>query len=41
LLEGGSPQWSPFLLFLVCFVVMLAVLVWMLWLFFGSKHKAA
>ena len=36
-----APQWSPFILFLVCFVVMLAVLAWMLWLFFGSKHEAA
>jgi hypothetical protein len=35
-----APQWSPFLLFLVCFVVMLAVLVWMFWLFFGAKNQA-
>ena len=35
-----APQWSPFFLFLVCFVIMLAVLAWMLWLFFSSKHKA-
>ena len=36
-----APQWSPFLMFLVCFVVMLVVLVWMLRLFFGSKKAAA
>lgn len=36
-----APQWSPFLLFLVCFVVMLAVLAWMLWLFFRPRHEAA
>jgi hypothetical protein len=36
-----APQWSPFLLFLVCFVVMLAVLAWMLWLFFRPKNEAA
>ncbi len=36
-----APQWSPFLMFLVCFVVMLAVLVWMLRMFFGSKKSAA
>jgi hypothetical protein len=36
-----APQWSPFLLFLVCFLVMLAVLAWMLWLFFGSRSETA
>ena len=36
-----APQWSPFLMFLVCFVVMLAVLVWMLRMFFGSRKSAA
>ena len=35
-----ATQWSPFLLFLVCFVLMLAVLAWMLWLFFGPKKEA-
>ncbi|NTW85597.1 MAG: hypothetical protein HGB30_05465 [Holophagaceae bacterium] len=29
-----APQWSPFLLFLVCFLLMLGVLVWMAKLFF-------
>lgn len=36
-----ATQWSPFLLFLVCFVVMLAVLAWMLWLFLGAKREPA
>ena len=36
-----APQWSPFLLFLVCFLIMLAALAWMLWLFFGSKTEPA
>lgn len=36
-----ATQWSPFLLFLVCFLIMLAVLTWMLWLFFGSKNELA
>ncbi len=30
------PQWSPFILFLICFVVMLAMLVYMFRLFFRS-----
>ena len=30
------PQWSPFILFLVCFVVMLAMLVYMFRLFFRA-----
>ncbi len=34
-----APQWSPFVMFLACFVVMLAVVVWMLRLFFGSKRE--
>ena len=34
-----APQWSPFLLFLVCFVVMLAVLAWLLWMFFRAKDE--
>ena len=29
-----APQWSPFLLFLACFILMLVVLVWMARLFF-------
>jgi hypothetical protein len=36
-----APQWSPFLLFLVCFVLMLAVLAWMFWLFFSPRNKVA
>jgi hypothetical protein len=36
-----APQWSPFVMFLVCFVLMLAVLAWMLRMFFGAKKDAA
>ena len=36
-----ATQWSPFLLFLVCFLIMLAVLAWMIWLFFTSKREVA
>jgi len=36
-----APQWSPLLMFLACFVVMLIVLVWMLRMFFGAKKSAA
>ena len=36
-----APQWSPFAMFLVCFVVMLIVLAWMLRMFFGAKRNAA
>ena len=35
-----APQWSPFLLFLGCFVAMLAVLAWLLWMFFSAKSEA-
>jgi hypothetical protein len=35
-----APQWGPFALFLVCFVIMLAVVVYMLRLFFGAKRAA-
>ena len=35
-----APQWSPFLLFLACFLLMLAALAWMLWLFFRAKEEA-
>jgi hypothetical protein len=35
-----APQWSPFLLFLVCFLLMLATLVWMFRLFFAKEHEA-
>ena len=35
------PQWSVFALFLVCFVAMLAVVAWMLRLYFGGKPKAS
>ena len=31
-----APQWSPFAMFLACFVVMLIVLAWMLRMFFGA-----
>jgi hypothetical protein len=36
-----APQWSPFILFLICFVIMLAVVVYMLRLFFGAKKNPA
>jgi len=32
-----KPQWSVFVLFLVCFVAMLGIVAWMLNLFFGEK----
>ncbi|HVM59301.1 MAG TPA: hypothetical protein VMV72_00405 [Verrucomicrobiae bacterium] len=35
-----APQWGPFALFLVCFVVMLGVVAYMLRLFFGAKRAA-
>ncbi|HTS17348.1 MAG TPA: hypothetical protein VMP11_07240 [Verrucomicrobiae bacterium] len=35
-----APQWGPFGLFLVCFVIMLAVVAYMLRLFFGAKRAA-
>jgi len=35
-----APQWGLFALFLVCFVIMLAVVVYMLRLFFGAKRAA-
>jgi hypothetical protein len=34
-----APQWSVFILFLICFVVMLAVVGYMLQLVFRSKHR--
>ena len=34
-----APQWSPFLLFLVCFILMLVVLVWMARLFFRPEPE--
>jgi hypothetical protein len=34
------PQWSVFALFLVCFVAMLAVVAWMLRLFFAGRPQA-
>ncbi|MBI5683530.1 MAG: hypothetical protein HZC54_00485 [Verrucomicrobia bacterium] len=36
-----APQWSPFAMFLACFVVMLVVVAWMLRMFFGAKKSAA
>jgi len=36
-----APQWSPFAMFLICFVVMLAVVAWMLRMFFGAKKSEA
>ncbi|MFA6564589.1 MAG: hypothetical protein WCV00_21975 [Verrucomicrobiia bacterium] len=36
-----APQWSPFAMFLACFVVMLVVLAWMLRMFFGAKKSEA
>jgi hypothetical protein len=35
------PQWSVFVLFLVCFVAMLGVVAWMLKLYFGGKDQPA
>ncbi len=35
-----SPQWSPFAMFLITFVIGLAVLIWMLQKYFGSKAPA-
>jgi hypothetical protein len=35
-----SSQWSPFLLFLVCFLVAVGVVVWMLRLYSGSRPAA-
>ena len=34
-----APQWSPFLLFLACFILMLVVLVWMARLFFRPEPE--
>jgi hypothetical protein len=36
-----ATQWSPFILFLVCFVVMLVVVAWMLRMFFGAQQTTA
>jgi len=36
-----EPQWSPFLMFLICFVIALAVVAYMLRLFFRSKKAHA
>jgi hypothetical protein len=36
-----APQWGPFALFLVCFIIMLAAVVYMLRLFFGAAKPAA
>lgn len=36
-----APQWSPFLLFLVCFLAMLGVLGWMVKLFLTREQPAA
>ena len=35
------PQWGPFLMFLICFVIALAVLAWMLRLYFSAGRAAA
>jgi hypothetical protein len=35
-----APQWGPFALFLVCFVIALVVVAYMLRLFFGAKRAA-
>jgi hypothetical protein len=32
-----APQWGPFAMFLICFMIMLAVVVYMLRLFFGAN----
>ena len=36
-----APQWGPFVMFLICFVVALAVVAWMLRLFFAPNQKTA
>jgi hypothetical protein len=36
-----APQWGPFAMFLICFVIALAVVAWMLRLFFGTRNTAA
>ena len=36
-----APQWGPFVMFLICFVLALAVLVYMLRLFFAPTKSAA
>jgi len=36
-----APQWSVFVLFLICFVVMLAVVGYMLQLVSGPKRRAS
>ena len=36
-----APQWGPFALFLVCFVIALVVVAYMLRLFFGAKPAAS
>lgn len=36
-----APQWSPFVLFLVCFVLALALVGYMLYLFFADRKEAA
>lgn len=36
-----APQWSPFVMFLICFVVMLVVVAWMLRMFFGARKNEA
>ena len=35
-----APQWGPFALFLVCFLIALVVVAYMLHLFFGAKRAA-
>jgi hypothetical protein len=35
-----TPQWGPFLMFLICFVIGIAVVVYMLRLFFGARKSA-
>jgi len=36
-----APQWSPFILFLICFVLALAVISYMLRLYFGAAKNGA
>jgi hypothetical protein len=36
-----APQWSPFILFLICFALMIAVLAYLLRLFFGASRTEA
>jgi hypothetical protein len=36
-----QPQWSPFVMFLICFVLALVLVWYMLRIFFAGKESAA